>query len=483
MPPGTTESREAPPAPIAVERLPLGSLTVRVADPGGRPVPEFGVVLFRLFGAPDPTRPPRPVAVARESSGADGTARFPGVPPGLYEVAPEEAGPFLGSDPSQVVFGPTPEAKEIRLRVPRLAEIRGRVVDADGEGVEEARVDLHCVLTGRGSWSFGDRATGPGGAFSIRNVPVEEGAVARLRARHPDFLAPASLEAVLTEARSIDVGFLVLGRRAAAVRGRTIFPDGETAPQIRLMAMPTSGAGNECKASSGLDGAFEIRSLGPGGYQVTSLSHRMVPLSVEVEDPPSDLDVGDVVVERNEALLLGRVRDGRGAPAAGAKVTAGLHEVRARDDGTFEILARDTGPYTVLVEWSPEGDAGVPLRSVRRDVAFDGAPLEIDLPAIGVVLDFTDAETGRALAFAGAGGGWRRDSGVVTVSLDGVGPEGRYRTYRLGGVDDLGALDTEWTILVSAEGCEPVEVVEVLPHTIEREEVRLTVPLRRLRGE
>jgi hypothetical protein len=176
-----------------------GRIRGRVVDAATK-VPVAGAVVF-VRGVED-SPPPPPL---RTTSGPDGRFLLEAVPPvGIQNLVPiqgEWNAQLLG-DLCVVAAGhgsgwsrilqPDDEADLVLdFELPRVCDVRGRVVDEEGAPVESVRVSLYQPRADGGRCSFdhehrfdlGDPAaaiaTDPDGRYLIRDVPVFEGAAAR----------------------------------------------------------------------------------------------------------------------------------------------------------------------------------------------------------------------------------------------------------------------------------------------------------------
>jgi len=337
------------------------------------------------------------------------------------------------------------EAVPLRLRLPftRGARVDGRVVDADGAPVAEARVRA----IGSRSWTpapepfpegtrlddaVDEALSGADGRFELAGL-VPRDAPLRLRAERAGFLrADAELRLPRTGTAQVEIRL----ERGGAIEG-LVLVDGAPASERVFWTDGQRGYGRTTSNDLGeyrLDG---VRS-GPVSVGVAfegRTSERPLPVD-EVWVEPGATVRHDVVVNRPSAPIEGRVVDAAGAAVPGAFVEA--YAELEDDDVWFEARADELGRFRLEVAPYPavlyevEASDG-PRRASRTDVAPGTAGLELVLPEVGVVLlRLFDADTGAPpesfrLRWRREGAGaWARLNvqGQSTLS---PGPDGAFR--------------------------------------------------------
>jgi len=308
---------------------PPGAGTLRVASP-----------IAAAGAAGLPPLPIDPAVAPRLTTGADGTFRVTGVPPGRYQVWARRTGFAEGSTaPFEVVLGRDIDGLEIALGAGLTVE--GQIVDDGGASVSGASVaarprgggDAIVATTGPdGRYQLGPlagevrlavTAVGYGGAARDVSAPR----VARLAIRRrEDFIlvrADAELEGRLLDSTGLAV-------RGAAVR---VASDGSTGVAPAL----TDAAGR-----------FRITGVPVGRHRV----------HVEHPDyPPLDAEIRTGIASTLELPLGGgvelTVRDrSTGAAVRGARVTAASpagvrRDATAGPDGHAEIPGLAAGAWTL----------------------------------------------------------------------------------------------------------------------------------------
>jgi len=222
------------------------------------------------------------------------------------------------------------EISSTSLLLSRASGLGGRVVDADGNGVDSAEIVAYPV-DGSGGASEPPKAfSGQDGTFDIRGLAAEEtydlvvtapGFAEKRQVIQPSQTDP--LVIVLTQGRSVR-GRLVSAQGAAVVGGEVALiptPDAwrqmAVYPRQRREYEPPTGV-------SDAEGRFRIDNLpdGPLGAVVTAYDHatKLVP-HVDFPAGADAADLGDLVLVPS-VRLHGVVVDSNDNPIAGARVEA-----------------------------------------------------------------------------------------------------------------------------------------------------------------
>lgn len=308
---------------------------------------------------------------------AEGRCEVPGLAPGLIAIY----GDVGGGGSVTVEAG---EHREVTLAIPPGTEVRGRVVDAAGQGVASAAV----WLSDYGNTDNGHlvATSAADGAFTLRGVGGGR-QIAAFAAGH----GPAPLQRVEGRPGEAIEITLQLGARGAVVFGAVRTPDGmPAAAEVRL----ERGAGGleDPRLAPRLvrtdpAGGFRLDGVAPGTATLRVRAAGCAPWAVDVDLQPGEQRQQDVQLRR-EGRVFGTVRDGAGAPVAGAEVRhgeyarfataftktnargqfrltglpAGVVSVSATKDETGTATARLSLVAGVPQEWNPVLDAGRVLR-------------------------------------------------------------------------------------------------------------------------
>lgn len=280
------------------------------------------------------------------------------------------------------------------------AVLAGRVIDGDGEPLEDVSVNLKASLTAgelprvarrRLHEGWNGRTTSRG-AFRMAELP--SGVRYRLTFQAAGY-APLVLDVDPLEPFESRSGIEVVlqaGRRAV---GLVVDEDevGVPGAEVRLMDPPPTGdltttvywsAGEEASESVYLtdaEGRFEIADLAVGRYDLEVHATGYAPVKVpgvRVDEADGRTDFGTVVLVPGVSIE-GRVVDGAGVPVAGAEVTAATErrgfrargrvpdregQIRTDPEGRFAVvdLAPDQ-PVTLSV--SKEGYGSEDVSGLR----------------------------------------------------------------------------------------------------------------------
>lgn len=319
-------------------------------------------------------------------------------------------------------------AREVEIVLQPAAVLTGRVTDETGQPLEGVRVSLYELgdeslrYVAREQWeSDFETASESDGGFTVTPLPASR-FVAELR--HRGFATTVlrgietregadadaeggSATAPATAAgtgRVVDVGVITL-HPGAAVEGRVVTAGGEpvagaqvhtTRSGARSLHQPGGAPpGGDPETFTGEDGHFRLADLHTGEV-VTLVVEAAGYLDAKVPGiaAPTERPL-EVVLERG-TRVFGTVRDARGRPVAGARVTARVsrvlehgvevdfESVTTDQDGSFVVEALEPGPLALEVRaagfapWrrtdlstSVEGDGGAPGELGPIEVELD----------------------------------------------------------------------------------------------------------------
>jgi protocatechuate 3,4-dioxygenase beta subunit len=290
-------------------------------------------------------------------TGADGRFRL-SVPAGTaIELGAAAAGflPLQQGVPRRA--GRPPAVLTLQLRP--AAALSGLIVDARGRPVPGAWV--LALPSNRQAWSRAD------GRFRLTRL-LPRGAY-ELTVRKEGF--PRTTAAARTGAAGREVPPLriVLGE-GQRIRGKVLDREGRPVVAAELTLTPDSaeygGAGERLRSVTSADaqGAFELRHLSPGRFELRVLARGFAPArrtAIEVGAGPEAVEIGVITLEPG-AAIEGVVTDVAGNPIAGAEVTPSSNEpvgngfqeseppspYRAGADGRFRIADLRRGDHVDL---------------------------------------------------------------------------------------------------------------------------------------
>lgn len=385
----------ATPAEIAVR------VAVQVLGPDGDGMPFVDV---GLGAAGDGNRRSEFRQMSRTD--AAGAAHFV-VPAGAGRAVELWCG--LGAAATATLPSATEVTLQLRCRARLFAE--GVVVDAQGQGVPDARLVLL-------PW---DERGGPGlpcalSAGSTRQDGSFRVALAcggRLGAVHPAF-APSSLRVVQPDPdraappTTVTLRFLLLSAQAH-VSGLVIDSAGVPVAGANLELRPRDGRGGELagppqRVRSGSDGTFSATDLRPGPTLWAARADGFGTATGSLTTQAGD-NTGLCITLTAAAAVHGTVRDARAEPVGGVLIATGrpgtfaYEQTHSGPDGTFRLTCLPAGPIDLLAS-EPERN-GVPARrlaarlELRAGAVTPWDPTLPDAPTgpllRGIVVDADDA--------------------------------------------------------------------------------------------
>lgn len=357
--PGATSRVKVVLPPVAA-RLEVTELKLRLLSPDGVPLPGARLRVSRKGSGPRGLRLP-----AEVSTGADGVARFGGVPVGRYAVRlldhrlvsprPDRIRWLQPREPFDVIRDAETVTVRVRTEEAELVSVAGRVVDASGRPVAGANVvletpeltagvprQLHAVSDSLGTFRF----------ERVHRLPY------RVHAFRPGHATGFGRDALEPGPDGLE-GLQVTLPRGATVTGRIVASEPVEAERLSVRASPSLDAGPlERHGPSWVepDGRFYILDVGPGAWTVGTSTDTEQYVSARVTVEP-----GATVVQSAPLVLppsirvAGRLRY-RGEPLTEGNVTLwgpgsehGLFDGVLDEAGRFEIRVPRAGSYRVSV--------------------------------------------------------------------------------------------------------------------------------------
>ncbi len=290
---------------------------------------------------------------ANVDTNAQGEFRASGLSGGTYVVrcVQEVYPPSLSTWRRTVTVG-TDEPVRVDFPLAPGIRVAGRVVDGDGNPVNEARVGAMIA-----SNQTAHATTDARGAFTVF-VP-QAGPDLRLGARtdthESEVLGPIVLDqkgmddVVLTLAVARNAGFsgVVVDTAGKPVAGATIHPQRGDADYML----------SSYHAKTQPDGTFALTSLAPGDYTIA-----VSPPGVDMwssNDDVAELHLRDAEHKirvrlvlgggKSGASIAGRVVDTDGRGIAKAEITTGNESAFTEDDGHFKLTLLEPGEYVLSV--------------------------------------------------------------------------------------------------------------------------------------
>jgi hypothetical protein len=351
--------------PAAAARVDLGALTLdpgaviagRVVDGSDQPVAGAKAGLtpvetYRASYASSDSAVGRALQRSVET-GPDGSFRF-------EDLASGERFDLKVVKPGYVPMGArgisAPPAEPLRFALISARTLKGRVVDADGEPVADAR-----VFHQRGDlvWSLEDSATtdahgefalgglAPGAIDLQVNVKGYQGRLVRT-VQIPRQGDPENLEIVLPRGSTLEGG--ITDESGAPVAGAWVeaLPK-DPSPGEAFWPHPEEAAGQ-----SGSQGRYTLRGLATGTYMVTARGDDGQWVSADVEIGPG-VNHLDLAWKRSSELS-GQVSDETGLPIADVEVALGdpvkhvWRLARSVADGSFVFPRVLSGSYTLTAK-------------------------------------------------------------------------------------------------------------------------------------
>ena len=387
--------------------------------------------------------------IAAVLSGEDGRFRFDRIPDGVYHLQARKAG-FFGMASGSVTVS-NGAAGAVSISINPQSVVAGKVVDEDGEPVDNTRVQLMQQMTRRGvrTWNTiasvqtDDRGqfrivTPMAGDFLVSARPVQPIVPTSTRgAIYVSTFAPSAIESGAARTISLEPGREIDGivirlrsSRVHSIRGRALNDDGSPVKAGGVQLLPASGEppATQGGVMLGEDGSFEVSQVQPGSYRVVVVVYdgnkqRAAAADVTVKDS----DVDDVLLRMQAPVTVsGRVELPLPPIPAGAptdivpveeitsrpQVRIGLnpavwdgfgrsYTAEVKEDGTFTIEGVQPGKYEI--------GAGYQYASYLASVRLNGEEM------LGKVLEISSSKDQIEVVY-------RADGGTLRATYEGDAP-------------------------------------------------------------
>lgn len=232
------------------------------------------------------------------------------------------------------------------LELEPSANFRGQVLGADGQPVEQARIDVVAVREEDGERAFTSAESDADGRFELRDArPTGPYELRILHPEHPPFYA--------TEA-NLDGDRVYRLEPSVRLLGKLV--DGKRGGPITRYHYEVAGPMRRRGEAFSISGALEVTALVPGHYRVRIEAEGYEPTTAEVQLQLGDR--GEITIRLAPGgVIVGRVS----TPASGLVVQAwlGAEELAAEAlvsaDGNFSFNNLARGDYTLRV-FGHDGD-------------------------------------------------------------------------------------------------------------------------------
>ncbi len=380
---------------VALTLQPQATMTGKVLDPAGQPVP--GALIFPCRS--DAEREPlwKGLRLSERDKLKAGLATRTGLD-GSYWLAVDAAGPlagdgrqqsfvlaaraegFLASRSREIAItdsGPAPLANDIQL--PHPAAIRGTVQNGAHKPMANVRVSA-VTVAGKEMYRSGCK-TEANGKFSLS--PLLRNSTSTLT-----FSAPGFPEKIVDSVKSGGEALMVILDAGGSLKGAVkAASDGKPVRNFRVLLKPIGSDSRRIVARPGADGAFAIDTLAAGAWDLAitadgfrSASIRGITIQAGQEAPPLS-----VALEKSTLISGTVLADAKGKPAAGVRVTPALRRSEGFvDHKTGETVVTDAKGGFSFIDLDP----GTWLLDLSRNdppLVWRHGP--INLPVGGVIKD------------------------------------------------------------------------------------------------
>jgi hypothetical protein len=288
--------------------------------------------------------------MASALSGEDGRFAVEDLSPGAYDLFAMKEGTGI-----RVMRQGELPAADLRIELPRLGALRGRVVDSKS-GHPVATFAVATALSaaewsGAEPQSFYDAA----GQFVLRDIPVGEVSVSVRAEGYLPKDAPALVFADGEEAPPVEISL----EPGVEVQGRVTTSTGQPLPDVRVSAA-ADGAEEEATVESDEEGRFRFPGL-PRGTVTLDFQHAGY-VSARRSFDTADTTRVDVALAPGLSLKGVVLSGGVGVPdayvnASSSAADADDGSAKSGEGGTFTIEGLSPGRYTVTASNGDEGEA------------------------------------------------------------------------------------------------------------------------------
>ncbi len=224
--------------------------------------------------------------------------------------------------PASATGGPIPVPERIMEELAKMAQavtLTGVVVDAADRPVAGVQILAESSFDFRSRRGPPTVRSGSDGGFRFEGL--RPGGVYELIAVHEGFSQTRTTVQIPTAGRPAAAPLRILLQKGTSVFGRVVDEAGLPVPGAEVNLRAEEGA--SLKATSGQDGRFEIRHIGPGtcnlAAQAKGYSYAVRP-NIEIPAGEAAFDLGTVTLPAS-AVIAGRVTDARGAAIEGAEIS------------------------------------------------------------------------------------------------------------------------------------------------------------------
>lgn len=357
-----------------------------VVDPEGHPVPDAGVHVHYVHVANTRQNGYSAVQAKNRHQGktdATGHFRLAGLQPNQV-VRVSILHPQYVSAQRQVMLSD----ETLKVTLDQGVILRGKVVDAQGRALPEARLQVTMEPAVEGQRFLGGTSSRSGGSsdtdggFEIFGVtPGKVTLLARLKG-----YAPGLVTLMVASEDEVD-GLTVELAAGLELQGRVVDEAGNALPGVNV-SVRFEGATEKVSPrsiTSQDDGRFRLSSLpaGPMTIQARDRQGRRTSHSIVLKP---DLAPLTLILESGQ-ILRGRVVDANGQGVQGAEIRlrgpATMKTQGSGDDGRFVVALEGEGNYTLAVTREDMGWAEVPVHVPDGESVND---VELKLPTGGRIV-------------------------------------------------------------------------------------------------
>jgi protocatechuate 3,4-dioxygenase beta subunit len=234
----------------------------------------------------------------------------------------------------------------------REAEVSGTVTSATGAPVSGETIQLNSPTRNRHYFAVTDQR----GSFSLPNVEVADDYLLWIRPKqlYRDYGESSIAVTVAGVSLNIVLEPVTLGR----LSGRMFNLDGDPIPHFTLWLRSAMAAGQSVQLTSDARGYYAVHDVPLGALILETRSFPIFRIT-GVHSSTDDEQSVDVVLDRGDHAILGRVMDSYGSPVSGAEISLHWHQARngvdsrstrrtvAEMDGYFALTQLGAGWHTL----------------------------------------------------------------------------------------------------------------------------------------